>query len=346
VPLVADWDWKALTIHNGASDMHDVIATFRKHYGGRWVSTGASKGGITASYHKYFYPGDLDGTVPYVAPASRQRVDPTYQNYLDAVLPQPCSQRIRDVQVAALTTRRALTIGKLTTAVGPELAPLYLEFIMNSLDWAFWQYYGVDYCNEVPAATASDQVFWGFINDFYGLGIPQPGSIAQMSDGALSYEWLTEQGFALQVNAQVRPLLAEPEANETMAEGFRVQFPGVALPAYDGSVTATVRHWARTAEDVLLIYGQYDPWSGGALDEPRATTSGRFFVPGATHGAQLAGLAEADRQSALALAAAMFGREPIQNMERVRAAGDHRNALIEAYTRRDREIAWSLHSAR
>ena len=110
----AEWDWSALTIANGAADMHAVIDAFKHVYGGRWVSTGASKGGITATYHSYFYPQDLDGAVPYVAPASRARIDPLYQWHLDTTLTQACAQRVREAQIAALTTRRSMMLAHLT----------------------------------------------------------------------------------------------------------------------------------------------------------------------------------------------------------------------------------------
>ena len=40
----------------------------RPIYGAAWISTGASKGGMTVMYHRRFYPADVDGTVAYVAP--------------------------------------------------------------------------------------------------------------------------------------------------------------------------------------------------------------------------------------------------------------------------------------
>lgn len=344
VPDTADWSWSALTIENGARDMHEIIAAFRQLYEGRWVSTGASKGGITATYHAYYFPDDLDGSVPYVAPASRARIDPAYQTFLDESLPAGCSDRIRDVQVAALTSRREMMLGRLIEYTGPGGEEQALEALTAHLDWSFWQAFGETYCNQVPRASATNARFWKFYLDFSYLAFAAPAAPAApdetMKLGGLYYEWLTEQGFALQVNDRVEPLLEQPSATATMEDNFNEMLPGVILPPYDGAVTAAVRDWARDdAEDMLFIYGQYDPWSGGAMDAPSQPSSARVFVPGATHGAQIGALPEEDRVAALAIATRLFGTEPVeeQRAAAARAGADHqrrlqRQALLELAT--------------
>jgi hypothetical protein len=340
VPTAPTWMWPELTIENGARDLHEVIAGFKTVYGGRWVSTGASKGGITATYHRYFFPDDVDGTIPYVAPASLSRADTAYQTRLDEHLPQPCSGDLRGVQVAMLTTRHEYMHAQMAEVIGStDWAEAYLQAYLQSFDWAFWQYYGVTYCADVPGADATDEQVWQFFLTFSGLG-PGPDGVPpiiiqpadERSPYALYYEWLTEQGFALQTNSAIEPYLTDPFATATMTDNFVEAFPDVPLPAYDGAVTAAVRSWVRdTSTDMLLIYGDYDPWSGGAMETPADTaTSGRFFVPQATHGAQILGLDAADETAALALAAAMFG-EPanVASKPGARIAGERRARLLD-----------------
>ncbi|NVB81457.1 MAG: hypothetical protein HOV81_23885 [Kofleriaceae bacterium] len=327
VPAPQDWDWSALTIENGASDLHHVIGILKSVYGGRWVSTGASKGGITATYHAFFFKGELDGTIPYVAPASRSRVDPNYQTYLATHMTSPCAQRLRDAQVAALTTRNAAMQSRLVALSIPStVAPLYVEYMVRFSDWGFWQRWGKDYCDLVPTTASSDDSFFGFFRNLNNFPAQAP-AIDERSDGALAYEWLSEQGFAQQIGAHISDLLTETWA---MEDDFKDQYPGVALPAYDGSVTRSVRRWAQLrAENLLLIYGELDPWSGGALDEPTHPTSARFFVPGGSHGSQLVALAPADRDAALAHAERMFGEPADMAMARQAAeAGARRDEML------------------
>ena len=343
VPTASDWDWSALTIENGAADMHEIITSFRQHYGANFVSTGASKGGITATYHHYLYPDDLDGTIPYVAPASRSPIDSAYQTYLTTYFP-PCAQQLRDAQVAALSTRRTAMQARLSQFVDPGFEPLLLEYYVAHYDWSFWQYYGVQYCSQVPTASSTDDQFFNFFfSENRAVAAPAEGD-EERSDGALSYEWLTQQGFALQLGAHVKPHITQPVVMTTMEDSFREAFPDVTLPAYNGRLTWAVRKWARDhADNMLLIYGQYDPWSGGAMEEPKRPTSARFFVPNATHGAQISRLRDHDEAAALAHATRMFGVPPTMTMRAdAQQAGDNRIDIMAVHERKRANIATKL----
>ena len=70
--------WEYLTIKQAAADHHAVIQAIKQHLypSSKWVSTGISKGGQTTVFHRYFYPDDVDVSVPYVAPLNLEYVDP------------------------------------------------------------------------------------------------------------------------------------------------------------------------------------------------------------------------------------------------------------------------------
>ena len=44
--------WQDLTVENAAADQHHIVQIFKKIYTQKWVSTGISKGGETALYHR------------------------------------------------------------------------------------------------------------------------------------------------------------------------------------------------------------------------------------------------------------------------------------------------------
>ena len=62
---------------------------------------------MTAIYHRRFYPDDVDGTVPYVAPMSLGAPDLRYAAFLDTVGPPACRQALRDGAIEMLPNRRA-----------------------------------------------------------------------------------------------------------------------------------------------------------------------------------------------------------------------------------------------
>ncbi len=47
-------DWQYLTIEQAAADHHRIVELFKKIYIGKWLSSGASKGGQAAVFHKRF----------------------------------------------------------------------------------------------------------------------------------------------------------------------------------------------------------------------------------------------------------------------------------------------------
>ena len=140
-----------------------------------------------------------------------------------------------------------------------------------------------------------------------GIAPPALGTPDRRSRAARSYEWLTS-GFALQTGAHVRPDIRTVHQDDD-GDSFREHSDRDAAEVRRLADEAA-RGGPRPREHLLLIYGQYDPWTGGAIDEPKQPSSARFFVPKATHGAQLVNLPTNERTAALAVASRLFGVEP------------------------------------
>lgn len=66
--IPAEKDYQFLNLEQATADLHHINQLFKQIYYGKWISTGISKGGQTTIYYKYFYPNDVDVSVPYVAP--------------------------------------------------------------------------------------------------------------------------------------------------------------------------------------------------------------------------------------------------------------------------------------
>lgn len=340
LPEVQSRRWSTLSIENSAADMHAVITAFKKVYPQKWVSTGASKGGITAVYHRFLYPSDVDGTVGYVAPASQDREDFRYQDRLESsVFPAACVAKLRAFQVGALSTRRdafALALSEAYQTSG-VVSDYYLESLIAHFDWGFWQ--GEGSCDGVPEPDASEQVHIAYFKNYLTNGaspfVP-PATKEELSGAALSYEWAWQQGYAQQVGRHLNMsgLFKTPAVqNAKQSAYFEGTVPTERLPAYDGSVTKSARDWVKaSAEKLVLIYGERDPWSGGALDAPSQASSGRYFAPGASHGASIVDLSAQEQQAAQAKVAAMYGKAM-----KVQGKGAPQDAELQARVRVSRE---------
>ena len=90
--------WQYLNIYQAATDHHTVIKSFKPFYKGKWVATGISKGGQATIFHRYFYPNDVDVSIPYVAPLNSSSEDTRVYSFLRTVGTPACRDRVRAFQ--------------------------------------------------------------------------------------------------------------------------------------------------------------------------------------------------------------------------------------------------------
>jgi hypothetical protein len=262
-------DWTKLDIQQAASDQHRITAALKARlYQGKWLTTGASKGGMTSLFHRRFFPDDVDATVAYVAPIDYPEdavQSPTnrYIAFLENVGTDPgCRQKLKDFQNLVLARRdtmkaRMRAVATFTDILGEDRA---LEFAVEELPFIFWQYGDQGNCANIPGATASDALVFQFFDDTI--------SVASYGDADLT--------DFLPYYHQSATQLGYPISDESYLIGL--QFPGqdtarayipaaIPTPAYDdGAAMHDIQNWlAASGERVMLIYGQNDPWSAGAV---------------------------------------------------------------------------------
>jgi len=298
-------DWSKLTIEQAANDQHRVIQALkaRIYRDNKWLTTGASKGGMTSLFHRRFFPGDVDGTVALVAPFDYPAdavASPTnrYFVFLENVGTDPaCRQKLKDFQNLALSRRAAMKTrmeadATFTQILGEDRA---LEFAVEELPFIFWQYGSQSRCAQIPAATATDDAVYKFLDDT--VGVAAYGDQDVLDFLPYYHQSATQLGY--------------PAADESYLVGL--MFPnqdtaaayipaGVSVPAYDnGAAMQDVQSWISTSgERIMLIYGQNDPWTAGAVSLGAATDSFKFISPNGNHGSSIGTLAQADQATALA----------------------------------------------
>lgn len=290
--------WEQLTIEQMARDEHVILDKLQNVYHGAFLSAGASKGGMTATYHRRFFPDDVDGTVAYVAPISFALGDPRYPPFQDDTGPPACRQAIRDAAVAMLRDHRAALEERL---IGKAVGPGYewaqrspesaLEENVMNLEWQLWQYTGVRACELVPGAGATADELWAFLQEMAPLRTQ--GDITRLEP---YYEQTMRQlGFPV---AQY-DYLAEHLIYQGVVIGHVASDDEDG--AYDGGAAMRdINDYVRKeADDILFIYGEWDPWTAGAYTVAPLPNARRFFVRGGTHGSKIADLAPPEQQTAL-----------------------------------------------
>ncbi|MFI6107744.1 S28 family serine protease [Streptomyces sp. NPDC051310] len=307
-------DWSKLDIWQAASDQHRVFTALKPLYDRRWLATGTSKGGMTATYYERFYPRDMDAVVAYVAPNDVvEKEDSAYDRFFATVGTAECRARLAALQREALVRRAPLqekyrawadaegatfrTVGSLDRAY---------EAVVLDFAWAFWQYHGESDCAGIPdAATATDQVVYDTIDTYSGW--------AYYTDQGLEpavpyyYQAATELGSPGLRMDHLKGLTRygyQPARNFVPRE--------IPLPRFKPWVMRDVDTWVRTrAQRMLFVYGANDPWGAERFRVDKgARDSYVFAAPGANHGAGVADLVEAQRTKATARIQAWAGIAP------------------------------------
>ncbi|MDQ3405598.1 MAG: aminopeptidase [Actinomycetota bacterium] len=300
-PSPADWD--DLTIWQAATDHHRLVEALTPVYAAKWISTGASKGGMTSVYHRRFYPGDVDGVVAYVAPNDRENpADHAYDRFFKTVgTDAACRTRLEDVQKEALTRRTAMVAkyqaaadaaGWTFTGVLGSIDKAYEQTVLDTA-WAFWQYSGQASCPTVPAKTATTDELYAFIDGVAGFSFYADQGITPWL--AYYYQSATQLGWPMPKFDHLLGLTRYPglyASNSNLPPELRS--PHDARPMLD------VDHWVRTqSSEMLFVYGGNDPW-GSEPFQPSRDDSHRYTAPGANHGANIGLLTPADAAAATA----------------------------------------------
>lgn len=311
--------WDKLTIRQMADDQHAIIAALRGIFPGAFLSTGGSKGGMTAVYHRRFYPDDVEGTVPYVAPISFGAPDDRYNPFLDTIGTATCRQALRDLAIEMLANRRAqllqraqnqaATNGHTYTRVPIEVA---LEIAVEAFEFVFWQYAGVEDCDIIPTPTATDADLFGFLDAISPVSDSDDATTAEFD--AYYYQAYAQLGFPEDTVPYLAPYTMYTE------EDFLGALPAP-KPAFDAAAMRDIDAYVQQrGERLLFVYGAWDPWTAGAFTLGAARDSLLVEVAEGTHAALLSELAPADREAAFAKLAAWTGVTPVPIATRTSAA--------------------------
>ena len=305
-------DWSKLTIEQMADDEHAIITAFKTVYTGHVITGGGSKGGMTAVFHRRFFPDDVDGTVAYVAPISFASKDERYPPFLASIGTASCRAGIQSIAIELLSNRRAVmeqrtkadaaTTGHTFTRVALGAA---VEEAINDLEWNFWQYHGAQFCGNMPLPTDSDDKLYAYLVD-----ISAPTDNSDQSIVAFEpyyYQTDNQLGYPDDATTYLDPYRKYSPADYT-------KFLPVAKPAYDNGVAMHdiddfVQHGAAR---VLFIYGAFDPWTGGAFQLGTAPQDSLLLtVNQGSHNANLRRLSDADRAVAFAALGKWTGATPV-----------------------------------
>ena len=288
-------EWQFLTVEQAAADHHAIIESFKLLYDEPWLSTGASKGGQTVLELEQLYPEDIDAVVALVAPVIPALYDEGFDAFVDDLASTTCGQQARAVHTAMLERRDELLAlaaeeaslgGASFDRVGLELA---LDIAIVEWEFIFWQY--TSDCADLPDPQGSAQALYA------AMGSSSP---LTYSDDSLS----PFMPFFYQCRAQLGyPGMTDAHLDTSLFPAITLDYlesltPAEAtLPEYDSNAMTSLAQWVQSdADQVVMIYGAFDPWSARAVDPGDNEGVLYYMLEGENHGANIFKLSTTQRQ--------------------------------------------------
>jgi hypothetical protein len=273
--------WEYLTSWQAASDHHRIVELLKEIYPGKWLTSGRSKGGMAALFHRAYYPDDVDATVAYVAPIMIGPTDSRIDSFMNSIGDKASREKIRQFQRVCLERRMELlpqlkVMSEKQRLTFPCSLEGVLEWTVIELPYSFWS--GNHRSTEIPQPDATKEQLFDFLN--------KVNSFSSISDSrikfnaALYYQQYTEFGYFSYPHSHLNDLLQfvkEPH--------FSFYIPGDAQGAvFDGrAMPLVLENLQNEGNNIIYLYGEFDIWTSCAVELTGKTNAIKLIIKGKGH---------------------------------------------------------------
>ena len=300
-------NWQYLTIEQAANDHHRIIQLFKKVYKGKWISSGISKGGQTTMYHRYYFPKDVDVSIPYVAPLNFSVEDTRVYDFLRSVGTEKCRQKIYDFQELILKRKNTyfpmfLERSKnksYTYRIGEEQA---FEYSVLEYSFAFWQYGRWD-CWEIPDSSWTNEEIFDHFSNVSDFKYFSDQGIKKLEP--FFYQAMTEIGFYGYDFSEFNGLLTAVK-NPL----FTFSAPENVELVYNDQIIFEVNDYIQNeGNNFIFIYGETDTWSSTAVQLTGKTNALKMVKKGGSHATRIRNMSDEEKELVLSTLEEMLGIE-------------------------------------
>ena len=275
-------DYQYLNFEQVTADLHRIKTLFAEIYDGKWIATGISKGGTTTIFYKYFYPDDVDVSIPYVAPLNYEYEEKRIYEFLDNVGSDACRKNIFNIQKDLLKSSDEVIPLLKWYIKGRGLSFNYLspeeafEYAVLELPFSFWQY-GHD-CSIIPNDKDLDAKI-DYLLEIVGLDFFSDRDMEAY--GSHYYQSATQMGYYGYETEDFKGLLKYLPYQPHPHAAF---VPNKMDVKWDGTLTNKVAKWiGEKGNQMLYINGAIDTWSATAVPPSENVDSKWFFMEGKHH---------------------------------------------------------------
>ena len=277
-PDPVNWDY--LTVRNAAADHHRVLQILKRYYTGKWVSTGISKGGQTVVYHRWLYPGDVDVSIPYVAPLNFGVEDGRHEPFIANITGTPEGRKkVRDFQLYILKNRSVFVPLLEEYCREKNYHPRLnreemLDYVVLEYSFAVWQYgFPVD---KIPALDSEKDILFRHL-------IEESSPVYLCDEGVKFF-----QSFYIQAARElgyygydIKPFKKYLSIKSSKDWLTRLYIPNDANIKYIPGTAKDVQKFISTTDaKILFIYGGWDPWFASGFEVPDKDNFLKIVKPG------------------------------------------------------------------
>lgn len=303
-------DYEYLDFEQVTADLHHITTLFKKLYDGKWISSGISKGGTTTIFYRYFYPDDVDVSIPYVAPVNHSAEDVRIYEFLDEVGTAECRAAIKEYQVAMLENADVMKAYLKWFTKGKGLEFNYLrmgeayEYAILEYPFSFWQW-GSD-CDTIPKNHADVDAMLQHFVDVVGLEFYSDASMENY--GSHYFQSAEEMGYYGFEVEEFKHLLMNLDTSSNPSAIFTPDRMDV---TFKGELTNKVYEWTQNTDlPFIYINGANDTWSATAVPEVKRSPSLWFFMKDKSHGdARIKNMTEVNKNRLVRRLGSWIGEE-------------------------------------
>lgn len=305
--------WAYLTVEQGAADHHRIITLLKSIYKGSWVSSGYSKGGMSALIHRRYYPYDVTATVTYDAPMNLALQDPRTDAFIKRKnkAAGECGKQLIRFQRELLQRRDTLipalqeyaTTKNMKFSIGLDVV---LEYVALEYTFSFWQ--RGQKCEDIPPTGAKPEIVLAHIEAGGGFWVYSDDGIKQLEPSF--YQHLTQLGYYGFITDDLKDLLrAVPKPNN------RDFAPKDVEMVYDANLIKNIITWLQTnGQNIIYLYGENDTWYACAVEHGNKTNAFTLVQKGGYHGTHVKNL-DKDQQEHFYEAISQWINSPVNRFE-------------------------------
>lgn len=290
-------DYRHLNMKQQTADLHRIRQVFSDIYSGKWISTGGSKGGVTTIFYRYFYPKDVDVSIPYVAPIKKSYEEERIYHFLNTVGTKDCREAIKSFQLLLLKNREKILpyLAELAKQKNETFSIITIneafEYAVMEYSFAFWQW--GERCEEIPTDFTQ-------VEDLmkYFISVSSP---LWFSDKSIQksqphyYQVSTELGYYGYETREFEDYILDLSTDQNPMCVF---FASEISTNFNNELLADLGIWLKEHGDKFIyIYGERDPWSAAAVPISDQVDSEWFMMKGQHHGtARIANMNESEKE--------------------------------------------------